>query len=274
MKKAFLFSIAFLITSLTGLELYKYGNPSKYKHVRFSGGGVYFWWQAGCCKYLQENQIIKFDSLPIIGTSSGALAATLLVTGSNFDHAADFVIEQAYRYKLFEKPTGLAGVWGPIVREWLEEILPKDIPLKSTENLFIAATPVSLCRGPELLQGFESREDLIDACMASVHIPLFMDGKLTATYREEPYVDGSFWSYAARRVFDEPVPPAMHAQGLLSTDIPMDEVLVVDYTRDLIFRNQVKGSFVTLLSPDGVRSMMDSGYQYMKSFHELNYDSF
>jgi hypothetical protein len=40
MKKAFLFSIAFLITSLTGLELYKYGNPSKYKHVRFSGGKV------------------------------------------------------------------------------------------------------------------------------------------------------------------------------------------------------------------------------------------
>jgi hypothetical protein len=40
MKKAFLFSIAFLITSLAGLELYKYGNPSKYKHMRFSGGEI------------------------------------------------------------------------------------------------------------------------------------------------------------------------------------------------------------------------------------------
>jgi hypothetical protein len=47
-----------------------------------------------------------------------------------------------YTYIYIYKPTGLVGVWGPIVREWLEGILPKDISLKSTENLFIAATPV------------------------------------------------------------------------------------------------------------------------------------
>jgi hypothetical protein len=60
----------------------------------------------------------------------------------------------------------------------------------------------------------------------------------------------------------------------LSTDLPIDEVLVVDYVRDVVFCNQLKGSAVSLITPDGVRSMMDSGYQYMKLFHESNYDSF
>lgn len=109
--------------------------------MRFHGGGVYFWWQAGACKYIQENIVVK-DSLPIIGTSAGALAATLLITGSNFDDAADLAIEQAYRYKLFDSPTGLTYVWGSIIREWLEELLPQELPLKATDNLFIAATPV------------------------------------------------------------------------------------------------------------------------------------
>jgi hypothetical protein len=55
--------------------------------------------------------LIKVNSLPVLGTSAGALAATLLVTGANFDQAADIAINQAHKYKLFDSQAGLAGVW-------------------------------------------------------------------------------------------------------------------------------------------------------------------
>jgi hypothetical protein len=36
---------------------------------------------------------------------------------------------------------------------------------------------------PLLLEKFHSKDDLIDACMASIHIPLFLDGRVAATFR-------------------------------------------------------------------------------------------
>jgi hypothetical protein len=36
---------------------------------------------------------------------------------------------------------------------------------------------------------FTSRDDLIDACLASTHIPMFMDGTLSASFRGKAYID-------------------------------------------------------------------------------------
>ena len=47
--------------------------------------------------------------IPCIGASAGSLTASLMLTGVDFKKATDFVVEQAEREKLFEKPFGLAG---------------------------------------------------------------------------------------------------------------------------------------------------------------------
>ena len=48
-----------------------------YECIRFRGGGIYFWWQAGAARYLNEHADDKLGNLPLYGTSAGSLTATL-----------------------------------------------------------------------------------------------------------------------------------------------------------------------------------------------------
>ena len=58
-----------------------------------------------------------------LGSSAGALSAALLYSNASMTKAAEYAIYQAEREKLFTKPSGLAFVWGKIVREWLDELI-------------------------------------------------------------------------------------------------------------------------------------------------------
>jgi predicted acylesterase/phospholipase RssA len=89
-------------------------------------------------------------------------------------------------------------------------MLPSDIPPSVLSNLYISATPFpNVLRGPQLLSDFQSRKELIDACMASVHIPLFMNKRVIARYRGKRYIDGSFWNFVNKRAYQDPVPPSV-----------------------------------------------------------------
>jgi predicted acylesterase/phospholipase RssA len=60
------------------------------KLIRFGGGGMYFWWQAGAAKYILE----RFDLLDVsmLGESAGSLVAALLACRVPFDDAAEVAI--------------------------------------------------------------------------------------------------------------------------------------------------------------------------------------
>jgi len=60
------------------------------KLIRFGGGGMYFWWQAGAAQYLLE----RFDlhDVSVLGESAGSLVAALLACRVSFDNAADVAI--------------------------------------------------------------------------------------------------------------------------------------------------------------------------------------
>jgi predicted acylesterase/phospholipase RssA len=193
----------------------------------------------------------------------------------------------------------LAGVWGKLTKEWLHELVPDTTTAQDVKNLYISATPVpNLLKGPLLLSDFQSKSQVIEACMASVHIPLFMDGKLSAKYKDQYYIDGSFWSFVNKKAFKEPLPaslvslvgtrnaeliqksagpseapPTNHMPPLnldsSKTLILPDEVFVLDWHRDLKFREVVSGSIVSLISPEGLYEMMDFGYKFMKQQYEL-----
>lgn len=111
------------------LSLRSQTSNHKYKAIRFSGGGIYFWWQAGVSQYLVEKFNEKDKVFPLLlGSSAGSLTATLLGNKCDMVKAAEYAIMQSEREKIFDSPKGLAGIWGPIVKEWLQVLLPEDIP--------------------------------------------------------------------------------------------------------------------------------------------------
>jgi hypothetical protein len=81
-----------------------------------------------------------------VGASAGALAATLAATGVDATQSLDLALKLSEENGVFERG-GLRGVWGGLVRQWLDELLPDNAH--------------DVCRD------FDSKEDLIGACMSS-----------------------------------------------------------------------------------------------------------
>jgi hypothetical protein len=185
----------------------------------------------------------------------------------DFDIVAEYAIYQAKRDHLFDKPSGLLGIWGNLVREWLNFLVSDDLFTdykndKNRSNLYIAVTPFSMRqtiyngRHPIYLSddSFETKSELIDACMTSVHIPLFMDGKLYAKYKGTRYIDGSFWPFVRNKYQDKQKWPT--------------PIYDLNWRNDVLFTEKFSKSFVDLITIDGLYEMMDFGYNFMKSEYE------
>ena len=222
-----------------------------------------------CHSVNEEDKNIK-----IIGTSAGALSACMLACGCDFRAAAAFAIAQSEEAELFSNPTGLAFKWGPIIREWLEEMLPPSLDNRpdgkglSTcdrqrlDCLVITATPMrsllpfSTVPKQFFLQNFSSKTDVIDACMASVHIPLFLDRKLYTKYennelgRSRRLIDGSFWNFVTKGKYKCQLPDN------LVVDKDKDsaqEIEIGDWTKDKVFASRMGDTtFVSLVTPEGL----------------------
>jgi hypothetical protein len=224
------------------------------KAIYFSGAGIYFWWQAGCARYIQEN--CDFSQMPIIGASAGSISATLLLSSTDFERALDVALDLGKKAGIYERKTGLAGIWGSILKEWLEEIIPDTVTENVYSKLQIAVTPS--IKTPKLVTGFKCKADVIEACMASCHVPLFLDGRPTTNFRGEQVIDGSFWYFVTKnRITGLPIPP----------DVKPDEIFWVDYCDDENFMQSISGNMLGLVSPDRVSEMMDDGYNFMKREH-------
>lgn len=268
--------------------------------IKFTGGGIYFWYQAGCIKYLLSSGRKLKDDVKIIGSSAGSLSATLLTLNCSIDEAAEFAINQAKREKLFENPLGLAGVWGALVEEWLQNLIGEksnSIIQEQSQRLYIATTPVNIFRRgteTEFLTNFTDADDLIRANMASVHIPLFMNKRFFSTYRGSKYIDGSFYPFLRgiaksrrdkrRRLGDNDTTiraveeeeedyDDKDDQLLIPASISPKRVYTVEWQRDEAFTSRIvnkKLSFLRLVSPEGLYDMVESGYAFMKNECENN----
>ena len=222
----------------------------------FSGAGIYFWWQAGCAKYIR--QFCDVSEVPIIGASAGSLTSTLLLTGVDLDYAADCVIDIAHQFGVYDSGKKSNFVfWGPLLRNWLEQLLPEELP-DSIDRLQIAITPASPFKAPTLVSGFKDKEDLIDACMASCHVPLLLDGKPFTEYRGEKYLDGSFWYFVTKdRYTGLPIPDGVNIKN----------IFWVDYCDDEVFMQSISGNILETVAPNTLRDMMQSGYRFMEREH-------
>lgn len=62
----------------------------------------------------------------MVGSSAGALLSVLAACNVKPQAALDLAHDLCIRHNVFQRPLGLIGVWGGIVKEWLQELLPMD----------------------------------------------------------------------------------------------------------------------------------------------------
>jgi hypothetical protein len=158
-----------------------------------AGGGVYFFWELGVLRYLSERY--DLGRCRFVGASAGALAAVLCACRIDPLRATRLAFDLSIEADVLNRPGGLAGIWGALIRRWLDELLPEDAAERCRGGrVRIVATEVPALR-VVYLDDFASRQELIDALMASVHIPLFLDGAPSARFRGAAFVDGSLWDF-------------------------------------------------------------------------------
>ena len=256
-RLAFLIQLLLVLQAMTAFDLRSqkpFTPPIQPKAMYFSGAGIYFWWQAGCARYIQEH--CDYNRMSIIGASAGSISAALLLSNTDFTKALDVALAVGERAGIYERKAGLAGIWGTLLKEWLEEIIPDDVTESMYTNLQIAVTPS--IKTPKLVRGFRGKEDIIEACMASCHVPLFLDGRPTTNFRGEEVLDGSFWYFVTKnRITGLPIPPGLKPE----------EIFWIDYCDDADFMQSVSGNILSLASPEKVAGMMEDGYNFMKSEH-------
>jgi len=253
-------------------------------HFVFPGGGIFFYWQAGVITYLREQGYdLSPSAVSYAGASAGSLTATLTATGVDFYRATELALDLAQQAGVWDRREGLQGIWGPLIYEWLDELLPDDAAeriktpsaIKTTgyayqsqehperPSLSLLVTPLDKMMGPkECITDFTSRDDLIECNMASVHIPWFLDGKLTRNFRNRPHIDGSFlsrsqdymhWQSATNMVSFEPPP-----------------IFVLNHSQDPMYQSAGLFRFIEALSPSGIYGMLDDGKRYAKFLEENN----
>jgi len=233
-------------------------------NIVFPGGGIFFYHQAGVVNFLREEGY-DLSHTSFSGASAGALTATLAATGVDFYEATDLALKMAADAGVWDRSNGLQGIWGPLIEDWLDELLPQSI--ESVQGrITLLVTPIPSF-GKSKISHFEDRNDLIQCNMASVHLPWFLDGKLTRNYRSRPHIDGSFLSkdedYIPDKIFpDNRDDAAADAEnGLLGSTTTIS----LDWTKDPYMSSKVSGmDFIEALSPDGIRGLMDRGKIYGK----------
>ena len=238
-------------------------------HLIFPGGGLFFYWQAGVITYLREQGYLLNGphGATVAGASAGALTATLTATNVDFYEAMELALDMCREVGVWDRPQGLQGIWGPVIRNWLETLLPeqdKAVAMAHEAELSLIVTQIPLLQ-KERIDVFESRDDLIECNLASVHIPWFLDSKWTATLRGKPYVDGSFWLFQDPQLF---LPKRKNEINSPNNDNQDRNILVVDYSKDPQFQDRTLLDAVKVITPDSIRQILEQGKQYAKRMEE------
>ncbi|CAM9904100.1 unnamed protein product [Discosporangium mesarthrocarpum] len=212
--------------------------------ISFPGGGIFFWWQAGAITALHERY--DLSGTDMVGASAGALAATLAACDADMERAMDLALQLCDDNEVWERPLGLAGVWGGMVREWLDELLPENADSICRDHVNLLVLSLWPPGKRQSVSDFTSKADLIDACMASVHIPYFMNKRFSARFRGRRYLDGSF--RASREALS------------LGSHRP---TVYLDYSEDEAMAKR-GGDFLSLTNREGLLYMRKRGYDHVQ----------
>ena len=157
-------------------------------HLSFSGGGFIGIYHVGVAMAFKKFAP-HISKRKVLGASSGALASMCLVTELPFDRAILGIAKMSIHCRSLA-----LGPFDPrfnvydIMRGELIASCREDAHLMSSKKLYISLTQVSTLEN-KVMSDFESREELVDALMASCFIPYFL-GLIPPKIRGVSYIDG------------------------------------------------------------------------------------
>lgn len=220
--------------------------------IFITGGGIYYFWKAGFISYLVRH--FDLSRIVFIGTSAGALVSALACFNANIGQASRLAIQLALREGAWDRPYFLAGLLHSIARHWLDIVVPYDAAeLESVRRrLVLVAYRMSRVRLEGLCQ-FSSRQDLIHCLLASMHIPLYANGRFVLRARGRNYIDGCFGP-ALLRAFGE--------------GIPRDQILVIRCSGDNSEKAISRRECIKKVPPANLFKMMQEGYMVAQKKHE------
>lgn len=198
----------------------------------------------GVIKYLQQHyDLTKVD---MVGASAGALMVTLAICHVDPDCAVQRAYDIAKERDIWGRRFGLAGIWGDLVRQWLDDLLPSNAAELCQGKLKLVVTQIPSFE-IAYVEDFTSKPDLIEACLASAHVPFFLDGRATCNYRGQECIDGSLSDFLTKG-----------NSALLQCE---GNAFIVDYYADskLAFG---RFDFLKLRSYDEVMNLIEAGKQY------------
>ena len=154
----------------------------------FSAGGLLFPYFVGNAVALKRLGLITEDTV-FAGSSAGSLISACLVCDLDPEMLMGANIEM-YR-ELRDK--GTIGNVRNVVETYAHMVLPDDAHIKAKDRLNVSIVNVkrqSPFLQPVYVNEFHSKEDLVQALLTSSHVPLYMNAKVTSTYRGRTCVDG------------------------------------------------------------------------------------
>ncbi|KAK9821762.1 hypothetical protein WJX81_005452 [Elliptochloris bilobata] len=152
-------------------------------------GGIMFFHTLGMLAHVSEQYDLR--DAQFVGASSSALVATLNACGVKPQDAIERARELADEAHLFQRRLGLVGIWGGLIRTWLHDLLPPDAAARCSGRVSLMLTSVSEGLRRVYVDRFADKDDLVEACMAAVHVPIFLDWRMAASFRGGPFMDGS-----------------------------------------------------------------------------------
>uniref|UniRef100_A0A8D0C6M3 triacylglycerol lipase n=1 Tax=Salvator merianae TaxID=96440 RepID=A0A8D0C6M3_SALMN len=159
-------------------------------NISFAGCGFLGVYHIGVASCLQEHApYLVANAKTIYGASAGALTATALVSGACLGEAGANIIHVSKEArKKFLGPLHPSFNLVKIIRNCLYKTLPENGHELATGRLGISLTRVSDGENV-ILSEFNSKEELIQACVCSTFIPVYC-GLIPPSLQGVRYVDG------------------------------------------------------------------------------------
>ena len=180
------------------------------RRLSLSGCGWLFPFHVGVISSLQAHGVIG-ESTVLTGVSGGALVATGHASGLSENDMMDIATDIIERWSI-RGGGSLFDVWGqmgPIVEVAMHRALPSDAHLRCNGKVSLGVTPVaatsSIWHDHPIMFGhhgaerekddnddliFRSKNDLIQCCLCSSHIPYYMDNHFSKEWRGKQWLDG------------------------------------------------------------------------------------
>lgn len=164
----------------------------------FSGGGFFFGGKQAFCNAYRQPHRKKIRHAHFYGCSAGAIIAALACCQIDIQKAKNEALKIAKDNNLWTSQTRMIFDISHCLESFLNTLLPDNAAMMCKSKLTIYATKVDFWSCPIMtcseLHAFKTKDEIIQACLASVQIPFLLNGKATYPFLTKHYIDGSLFS--------------------------------------------------------------------------------